>query len=321
MKISRTQPNQLFSIPRLIKRLPKDFSMKEKMRIEDQLYRIQAGFSGELKVDRYLESIEYLHSKIVLTDLHLSTRSGKTFQIDTLIVSRKYILILEVKNIKGDLYFKTNPHFLLRKLNDDSTRMECPITQMEVAKINLSHWLKQNGIHMEVHGEVVLSNQSAFIKEIPESSPVIYMKRLTILLQEMESLPDLLDEPQLQEIVKRISEQKNNYKPLPLCKTFNINPADLKIGQLCKKCNEKLVYKTERIRFCLYCEVEQPNNHKELMIDWFLLVDNSITNEQCRYFFDVKEQHHVRYILKTFGLIKKGKGKNARYYLPNRDKV
>lgn len=294
--------------------------MKEKMKIEDQLYRVQAGFSGELKVDRYLESIECLHSKIVLTNLHLSTKSGKTFQVDTLIISRKYILLLEIKNIKGELYFETHPHFLLRKLNDESTRMECPITQIEVAKINLSHWLRQNGIHMEVHGEVVLSNQSAFIKEIPKNSPVIYMKRLTILLQEMENLPDLLDEYKLQEIVKRTEKQQNNYKALPLCKTFNINPADLKTGQLCKKCDEKLIYKTERIRFCPYCEVEQPNNYKELMIDWFLLMDNSISNEQCRYFFDVKERHHVRYILRTFGLIKKGRGKNALYYLPDRDK-
>lgn len=316
MRIKRVQPCQLISIPKLIKRLPKEFPVQRKMEIEERLYRIQAGFAGELRVDRYLESIQCLDSKIILTDVRLPTRSGGTFQIDTLIISQKYILILEVKNIKGDLYFKTDPHFLLREVDGIGTRMECPITQLEVAQFHLVDWLRRSGINMEVRGEIILSNQSAFIKEIPEKSPVMYMKRLMILLQDMEKLPVLLNEQQIRIIATQIKTQQSEYTQPPLCTTFQIDPNQLKIGQLCKSCNGEMVYRTERMKFCTNCQTEQPSDYGETVADWFLLIDSSMTSAQCRYFLNLKGKQQARYILNFIGLPKAEGKRDVKYYWP-----
>lgn len=282
MRIERNKPALLFALPRLINRLPDHFSGKQELK--KQLYKIEAGYAGELKVDQYLQAIPYLASKIILTNIQLPIKFGTSFQIDTLIIAKQYIFILEVKNIKGHLYFKENPHYLLRTLDGIDTTMECPITQLELAKVHLTTWLEQHGIKTDVHGEIILVNKSSVIKEIPSNSPVTFLKRLSLSLLKKESLPIKFNNQQLERIVRLILQQKIDSQYPPLCDYFKIDPSFLKTGQLCVKCYSSTIYKTERIRRCTYCRTEQPNNFQEPIKDWFLLVNPSITNAQCRSF-------------------------------------
>lgn len=136
MKITRKEPQLLFSLPRFIHRLQREFPEKERSILEKRLYNMQAGYSGEKKVDDYLTLIPNLKSTIILTDVRLPLNSGSSFQIDTLIIAPQYILILEVKNIKDNLSFITNPHYLLRELDGNESSIECPITQLTLAKMN-----------------------------------------------------------------------------------------------------------------------------------------------------------------------------------------
>lgn len=317
MKITRSEPELLFSLPRLINRLSKGFPVKGKMDLEEKLYRLRAGYSGELKVDRYLESVPYMQGKIILTGVALPIKFGSLFQIDTLIISERYVMIVEVKNVKGDLYFKTNPHYLLRVLDGEETVMDCPITQLELAKIHLVEWFRQQGMNIEVQGVIVLANRNAHIREIPPHAPVIYMKRLSILLGEKEKYPEVLSTVQLERLRIRIRQQQSDYVTGPLCSYFHINPKYLKRGQLCVKCHESTDYKTERLRYCKYCELTQPNNFRETIEDWLMLVDSSITNAQCRYFLDLKNKDDAVYVLRRFGLKSKGHSVNTVYYKPH----
>lgn len=314
MTITRKKPDLLFSLPRLINRLSRQFPGNERSELENYLYKIQAGYSGELKVDKYLASVSHLASKTILTDVRLPLKSGSSFQIDTLIISKKYILVLEVKNIKGNLYFKTNPHYLLRKLGETETMMECPVTQLELAKLNLDQWLQQYGINTNVHGEIVLASKSAFIKEIPNNSPVTYLKRLSLSLLEKEDFSEVFDYQQVQNIIQLIERHQIKYQPLPLCEYFNINIKSLKLGQLCVHCSESTIYKTERTQHCPYCKTDQPNNFWEPIKDWFLLVDKFITNAQCRYFLGLKNKQDANYKLNLLELNKQGSSVNTRYF-------
>ncbi|WP_369793239.1 nuclease-related domain-containing protein [Halobacillus sp. BBL2006] len=70
-------------------------------KLQEQLLKTNAGFAGESTADhylRYLPSTEFQ----CLTDLQLFD-GIQYFQMDALVFSPKCLLILEVKNYKGNL--------------------------------------------------------------------------------------------------------------------------------------------------------------------------------------------------------------------------
>lgn len=304
------------ALPRLIARLPEDYPRKAELNLAQQLYRITAGYSGETKVDRYLELFEFPESSTILTNVHLALSPGHSFQIDTLIITERYVLILEIKNIKGNLYFKSDPHHLIRELDGEETIMECPFTQLEVAKENLQIWFAQRDIKLEVHGQVVLANKNAVVKEAPPNAPILYLKRLAIILREKERLLIKYNSAHLQKMRNLIHQNQYVYNVFPLCNYYGIDPSLLKRGQLCSQCNESMAYKTRRIRYCERCKRIESNNPDESIQDWFMLVSNSISNRQCRDFFLLKNKDGAYYILKSMQLYKEGKSTATRYYWP-----
>ena len=56
--------------------------------------------------------LRFPESTKVFTDVQLRISPNFTFQIDTLIITERYVLIVEVKNIKGTVRFVQNPPHL-----------------------------------------------------------------------------------------------------------------------------------------------------------------------------------------------------------------
>ena len=85
---------ELMRMEALDRRLYSNHKMKAKVQLD--LKRWRSGIRGEKEIEyplRFLDEQRYL----ILHDLRLSDENGY-FQIDTLILSESYILILEVKN-------------------------------------------------------------------------------------------------------------------------------------------------------------------------------------------------------------------------------
>jgi hypothetical protein len=316
IKISRKEPELIKALPRLIARLPDNYPKKVELDLPQHLYRIRSGYAGEIKVDRYLELFGPPKSSIILTNIQLALAPGHTFQIDTLILTEKYVLLLEVKNIKGDLYFETNPHQLRRELNGKTTIMECSITQLQAAKENLQTWLSQRGINLEIHSQIVLVNKNSAVKQVPPGAPIIYLKRLFIFLQELETMPTINSQSQLQNISELIRGGQLKYNVYPLCDHFEIDPNLLKRGQLCSRCNKTMSYKTRRKRYCTHCKTNEAINYSESIQDWFILINKSISNRQCRNFLQLKKRDDAYYALTSLRLIKEGKSISTKYYWP-----
>lgn len=295
-------------------RFPKQYPNPDLSR---RLYQLEAGFSGELKVDSYLQKIYAPNLPIILTNLSLTLSPGYSFQIDTLILTKQTVFILEVKNIKGNLYFKSNPHHLLREIDGDETIMDCPITQLGIAKENLTLWLAQRGINVNVSGLVVLANQQAIVKEAPPNSPITYMKRLAIILREINQMPPIYKLSEIEMIAKTIQANQTPYQIYPLCDYFKIDPRVLKKGQLCSVCNGVMAYKASRVRYCNSCGISEVYDPGRIVKDWFMLISNSISNEQCRAFLKLRNSNEAYYILKTLQLKKVGKSIATKYYWPD----
>ncbi|OES45742.1 nuclease-related domain-containing protein [Domibacillus iocasae] len=71
--------------------------------LKKQLHQEQAGYQGKKQVDFYLRELPHRHF-LFLHDLRLKTEMGTFFQIDTLVLTGKTAIILEVKNYADSLH-------------------------------------------------------------------------------------------------------------------------------------------------------------------------------------------------------------------------
>ncbi|HLQ95936.1 MAG TPA: nuclease-related domain-containing protein [Pseudogracilibacillus sp.] len=98
----------------LNRRLPVHHNIKET--VQADLRMRKSGVRGEKEIEyslRFLNDREYL----ILNDLRLRDQNG-FFQIDTLILCERYILILEVKNWSGTIWH----HRIWRKWTSYTSR-------------------------------------------------------------------------------------------------------------------------------------------------------------------------------------------------------
>lgn len=305
------------ALPRLIARLPQNYPRKEELDLVQQLYQIEAGFSGETKVDRFLELLELPKSSTILTNVHLALAPGHSFQIDTLILAKQFIFLLEIKNITGDLYFETDPHQLRSvKSNGEEKITECPITQLEVASENLRIWLAKKGIHTKICSQIILASRNAVVKAAPPNAPILYLKRLSLYLREKEQNPIIFNATELKKMKEIIERNRLDYNPYPLCEYFKISPHHLKKGQLCSKCHSSMTYQNHKKRYCHTCNLSESNNYRESIQDWFILINNTISNRQCRSFLQLKNNDDAYYALKSMQLQQKGKSVATKYCWP-----
>ena len=314
--IKRSTPALLKGIPRLIARIPPDH--RKVQYLKEQLYRISAGYSGECNVDSYIERTWFPDSTKVFTDVQLRISPKFTFQIDTLIITERYVLIVEVKNIKGTIRFVQNPPHLEQVLETgDEAVIDCPVYQVESNKLNLDEWFLQRGINLKTYGLVVLANPNTKVKDVPQDFPIIYKKQIPFYLQSFIPPDTVLTPAQINEISIKIDKEQQEFNPFPLCSHFNIAHQDLRTGFVCHFCNQLLQRKSLRTWFCTGCEKDFKNPYEKGINDWFMLVKNSITNEECRKFLNLKDSNAARYVLSSSLLVKKGKSTKTFYIMGN----
>ncbi|MEK5052077.1 nuclease-related domain-containing protein [Niallia sp. FSL K6-0212] len=123
----------------------------------------------------------------ILHDLRLW--DGKHFfQIDVLILHAKYALILEVKNIIGELYLDTDLHQMIRIKEEEKEAFPDPIIQVNRLKRQFEAWLLANQFPIiPIYSLVVFSNPKSILRL---SSPQIQTFKNTIIHKEY--LPKLI---------------------------------------------------------------------------------------------------------------------------------
>lgn len=304
----------LIGLPRLIARMP--VSSLEREEFEQRYQRVKIGFSGEIKVDDFLESLELPAGVHILKNIELTLGGGQSFQIDLLIISPKYMLLLEVKNIAGELSFEREPNQLVRNLHGKVSKMDCPVTQLSNTKVNLERWLQQRGWEISVSGCIILANQQAFVKSAPENAPIRFMKEIPLLLERMEKYPDIISVGEVDRLVKSIGHDRVEYNPFPLREYFRINEAVLKKNQLCPNCHLALRYINHKTRYCSNCRLNVKSDYERALQDWFIIFGQTITSRECQEFLGLSNRHQAKYAIRTVGLKKIGRSVATKYIWP-----
>ncbi|WP_163528702.1 nuclease-related domain-containing protein [Halobacillus ihumii] len=249
-----TQHKQIAS---LLERLPPSHSKRSD--VQEQYAIRSAGHFGETTTDHFLQ---YLHSNKyhVIQDLRLFD-GIQHFQIDCLILTPSYLLILEVKNLRGKLIFDFEHHQLLRVFEGKKETFPDPFLQVEHQCHQLRMWLDQFGLpEIPINSFVVVANSRTVIKT--HGSDLEGRKRRIIrpkqIIPSVTNLTSTFDRKYWESpIIKQAAHcfEKGNtpYRGGSILERFDLKVEDLIKGVQCLKCKRFPMERKRDHWVCPWC--------------------------------------------------------------------
>ncbi|WLD94675.1 nuclease-related domain-containing protein [Alkalihalobacillus sp. AL-G] len=311
------KPLQLLKLEALDKRIPIEH-VKHKI-IIGSLVRYRAGFKGEQSINYYLSLLPPEHY-LFFHNVRLYDGSHY-FQIDTLILTKHYLLILEVKNIAGTIVFNHVTKQLVRMINEKEEAFKYPIIQNEAQLAHMKKWLKLHKLpSIPVEGLVVIANENTVIKTSDQSphfsdevvpSPALpdQIRKLDKKYQSVKKSKKVLEKLS-QKILAQNSELDQN-----ILNQFEITKEDLITGVQCQGCTNYSMVRIDRMWKCSHCEIQSKDAHVSALLDYSLLISPTISNREARQFLQISSPDIAKRILSKYPVAESGRTCNRRYIL------
>lgn len=301
----------------LLRRLPIDHPTRSK--VESEYAKCCAGFRGEESLVYHLKLLD-MHEYHIFHKVRLPYSKEDYFQMDILILTLRFFLIIEVKNITGTLYFDQHFHQLIRKVLDKEEVFPDPISQVKRQVIQLKAWLKNNRFsEVPVEGFIVISNPSTFIKTTDSSNNpqnVFHAAALPAKIDQMSKkfFNKLINQKELLKISKFILKQNSDMNP-DVLNRFQLFNQDIITGVFCKKCMSNMMSRSKKGWICLECKHIDRYAHIYALLDYLLLISPVISNQQTRWFWGISSESSTRKLLVSLELSKSGTKKRTMYHL------
>lgn len=313
----RKIPRSILKLQALLRRLASRHSQLPLI-IED-LKKKAAGYKGERSLDFPLGFIEQKNFNI-LHDLRLEDQS-RYFQIDTLLLTRKMCLIIEVKNIAGIIYFDPIFKQLIRTKDGKETAFPYPITQLERQELQLKEWFRKNRLQeIPIFSLVVISNPQTIIRTSPENlnltHKVIHRDYLPTKINQIENSIDVqvLQEKELKKLSKLLLKHHTE-ADFPILEQYKIMKDEILKGVICLNCNHIPMVRVKGNWYCPHCKSKSKDAHIQALKDYQLLFGSTITNSELRDFLQIHSSDVATRLLRSMNLISTGNNKNRVYTL------
>ncbi|WP_066442639.1 NERD domain-containing protein [Cytobacillus gottheilii] len=308
-------PARIFSLEVLSERLL--ISHPKVPLIQQDLIKVSAGYKGEKAVSYYLDFLPpndafIFHSPRLPSGKHY-------FQIDYLILTQRYALILECKNFFGTLFFDQSFNQLIRTANDKEEGFQDPISQAKWHQQQLRQWLYKHDIQMPIEFFVVISNPSTILKTNPQNQhalkKVIHGHSLLEKIEEVNQRynKEHLDMKGVRKLNKQLlkSHTPESFNALD---RYGIRPEEIVTGVRCPNCGPLPMMRTKRTWLCPKCGAKDRQAHVKALQDYFYLMGPSITNKQFRDFVHLESVHAAQKLLKAMDLPFSGDKKGRIYF-------
>ncbi|WGG45099.1 nuclease-related domain-containing protein [Rossellomorea sp. DA94] len=313
----RIIPRNILILQALIRRLP--LNHPKLYLIKDELGKRMAGFKGEKTLD-YTLSLLDTKKYYILNDLRIPCKEG-FFQIDTLLITTKVIINIEVKYLAGTAYFDPIFNQLIQTKDGNESALPDPTIQVKRQESKLLDWLKKNGFHnIPVYSFVVMSNDRTIIKTSPDN------KILNKIVIHRQSLFDKIkyiegfvrnESATIKDIKKLIRTLKRHHsEPVStVLERYGIKERELLKGVICEVCNHRPLIRKHGKWFCMECNNENSHAHIQALKDYELLIRSTINNAELRTFLNVDSSHVAKRLLQTLNLPTTGIKKGTTYIL------
>jgi len=312
----RTVPLIILILEALLRRIPPDHPKVPQIQVE--LAKRKKGYRGELSLNFYLDLIDSPQI-LILHDIRLS--DGKNFfQIDTLVITPHFILILEVKNIAGTLYFEDESNQMIRTLNNEDEGMSNPILQARRHSHQFKNWLIQRKLPLlPIEHLVIISDPKTIIKASRPSifTKVIHNANLQFTFEKFENrhTKETLTMKEMKKIAGIIEKHHTTKQPNVLAQ-FSIPQTEIRNGVHCPRCFTLPIERKRGYWYCENCCTKSQNAFIQAIQDYSLLIKPTFTNEELRDFFQVPSSQFIYRLLKSMNLEYVGENKGRMYSLP-----
>ena len=289
----------------------------------NELGRKEAGIFGEQSLDYYLKLLpETEHPYYIFHGLRLPYRDT-FFQMDTLILFSNFLLILEVKYLKGILYFDPKNYQLLQEVEDNPHKVyPDPILQASNQCSKLKSWLRTKQLN-EVSCEklVVLTNPKVITKVLSSPSEVdryvikspALSTKVNTLLKRHSSQP--LDKKHIKKLIKQLLKDHTPDKSSPIPQ-YGVLSSDIMTGVLCPSCIPNEIMKRIHGTWeCSICGRKYESAHRAALVDYALLISPFITMRELRRFLGVENRVTITRLLKNLNIEFVGGNKSRSYNL------
>jgi hypothetical protein len=279
-----------------------------------------AGYKGEKSIDYQLTHLPE-EDFFIFNDLRLQ-ETNHYFQIDSLILTRCYILQLEIKNIAGTLYFDSNFHQLIRQLDGKETAFQDPITQTFRHEEQLKKWLAKHQLpNIPVISLVVISHPNTLIRTSPHetsklSNMVVTGNYLPMKIQQIhiEYKQCSLNEKELKKVIRLLRKGHVDLDQ-DILKSFDLNENDILKGVICPACTFLPMVRIYGTWLCQKCHHKEKYAHISALNDYFLLFGSEMTNQKIRDFLCISSLALATRLLKSLNVSSDGSTKDRVYNL------
>ncbi|MDL4838941.1 nuclease-related domain-containing protein [Aquibacillus rhizosphaerae] len=312
----RTKPVMIDVDEGLLRRLP--LNHRKRKKVADDLAIRQVGFQGEEAIDYYLDKLPKQHLHI-FNDIRIKNRKYH-FQMDTLLLTPSFALIIEIKSLVGTLIFDTNTKQFIRVYHGVEEGFQDPIMQVEEQREQLIDWLCNYQLDsLPIEYVVGISNPATIIKANPGSEHIYdFVLHFDYLKQKYLELKKKYPEPQLDnQQIKLLGQQLiQSHTPLieDIHTLYGISEHDIQRGVFCPVCKNRAMNKIYRKWRCPSCRFESTTAYQQAIIDYLLLISPTITNQQCREFLLLNDRRAATRLLTSSGLPFTGANKGRVYY-------
>ncbi|OAT83101.1 hypothetical protein A6P54_05775 [Bacillus sp. MKU004] len=313
----REIPLKIEQIEALLRNLvPNQFKVSV---VQQDLKKWSAGYNGEKAIDYHLS---FLSGKkyMIFNDLRLPLPPYH-FQIDSLLVTPYYCLILEIKNISGTLTIDPEFNQLTKYYDGVETGFSDPISQAQRQSLLLQRFFYENKLVMPpIVFLVVISNPKTILKIAngqkltPPYTKIIHAQNLIDEISKLNS--KFTKETAGKKDISKIKRVLlNSHTPLytNILNNYGIEESDLILGVRCEICSGKMERK-HRTWYCHTCKFTSNTAHERTIEDYFLLIKPSITNKELRTLLGIQSPKTARLLLNALNLKTTGSTKGTIYH-------
>ena len=315
----RNIPLVMLILEALSRRLPLNYPKYQQ--VLEELGRRQAGYKGEVSLDYFLRLLP-MDKYTILHDLNLPD-GDYNCQIDTLLLTEEFALIIEVKNMAGRLIFDTENEQFMQVNNEKEKGYPYPIAQAERHREHLEKLMAEYKFPaVTILYLVVISNgYSSYVITGKNSHKVkALVCKADVLLKRISSIENQYSKPILNaKEIRKLSRLLIKLNTIPtnyIFKKYQINKTDVLTGVFCPTCNHVPLIRKKKKWYCTSCNIYSKDAHVTALKDYFLLIDLKITNQQFRVFVHLDSIDTAGRMLRSENNLKANGTKKMRVYIP-----
>lgn len=306
----RHQPPEILQLESLLQRVP--IVHPRFPHWTEQLRRMSAGFHGEQRVDSLFSDIPIDSPHYFIQDLFIQ-KPKSSHQIDSVLITSRFVLLLEIKSISGELNFDPQLRQFSRTNKDGSVDgMNNPDDQIRRHEKFVQQFLASQKVSLPVIGVIVFTYPSSIVNSRPKNRIIIQSSGLPFLMDQLlVKYPDeLLNTRKARQLAGRLL-QLHSERPLRRIEV----PAGLRRGVLCRQCDKILQYDKRSWR-CGQCTYKNPLAHLDVLLQYRLLISETISNREFREFTGLTSISTASKMLTSLNMETKGSFRDRIYLIP-----